>query len=106
MNAVADPTLRVERSMHREGIRYVIGCDEVGRGAIAGPVGVGFSVVGIGVRKHPEGLRDSKMLGEKRREELAPLAASWSSFSAVGLASSREIDDIGIMAALGLAGRR
>ena len=92
--------------MHREGARFVIGCDEVGRGAIAGPVGVGLSVVGIGVRKHPAGLRDSKMLSEKRREELAPLAASWSLFSAVGLASSQEVDTIGIMAALGLAGLR
>lgn len=104
--AVADPSLRVERAMHREGVRFVIGCDEVGRGAIAGPVGVGLSVVGVGVRKHPDGLRDSKMLSEKRREELAPLASSWSLFSAVGLASSQEVDSIGIMAALGLAGLR
>lgn len=104
--AVADPTLRVERAMHREGIGYVIGCDEVGRGAIAGPVAVGLSVVGAGVRKHPDGLRDSKMLSEKRREELAPLALKWSLFAAVGLASSVEVDSIGIIAALGLAGRR
>ena len=104
--AVADPTLRVERSLHRSGARFVIGCDEVGRGAIAGPVAIGLSVVGVGVRAHPTGLRDSKMLSEKRREELAPLAATWSVFSAVGLASADEIDSIGIIAALGLAGRR
>jgi ribonuclease HII len=103
---VADPTLRLERSMHREGVRFVIGCDEVGRGAIAGPVAVGFSVVAAGVRAYPKGLRDSKMLSEKRREELSPLAASWSHSSAVGLASAEEVDSIGIMAALGLAGRR
>lgn len=103
---VADPTLRLERSMHREGIRYVIGCDEVGRGAIAGPVAVGFSVVGVGVGKHPAGLRDSKMLSEKRREELSPLAQTWSHLSAVGLASPLEVDTIGIVAALALAGRR
>lgn len=103
---VADPTLRLERAMHREGIGYVIGCDEVGRGAIAGPVAVGLSVVGVGVGKHPDGLRDSKMLSEKRRDELSPLAASWSHASAVGLASASEVDAIGIIAALGLAGRR
>jgi ribonuclease HII len=103
---VADPTLKLERAMHRDGVKYVIGCDEVGRGAIAGPVGVGMSVVAQGVRKHPDGLRDSKMLSEKRREQLSPLAASWSLFSAVGLASADEVDTIGIMAALGLAGRR
>lgn len=103
---VADPTLRLERSMHREGIGYVIGCDEVGRGAIAGPVAVGLSVVGVGIGRHPVGLRDSKMLSEKRREELAPLAQGWSHFSAVGLASALEVDRIGIIAALALAGRR
>ena len=103
---VADPTLRLERSMHREGVQFVIGCDEVGRGAIAGPVAVGLSVVGIGIGKHPAGLRDSKMLSEKRREELSPLAQKWSHFSAVGLASALEVDTIGIIAALGLAGRR
>lgn len=103
---VADPTLRLERSMHREGVRYVIGCDEVGRGAIAGPVAVGLAVVGQGVRAHPPGLRDSKMLSEKRREELSPLALKWSLFSAVGLASALEVDAIGIIAALGLAGSR
>ena len=103
---VADPTLRVERSLHREGVRFVIGCDEVGRGAIAGPVAVGLSVVGVGVRAHPAGLRDSKMLSEKRREELSPLALNWSLYSAVGLASALEVDAIGIIAALGLAGAR
>ena len=38
---VVDPTLRHERRLFREGAPLVIGCDEVGRGAIAGPVGVG-----------------------------------------------------------------
>ena len=104
--AVADPTLRLERSMHRAGASFVIGCDEVGRGAIAGPVAVGLSAVGVGIRKHPEGLRDSKMLSEKRREQLSPLAAAWSHHSAVGLASPQEVDSVGIIAALGLAGRR
>jgi len=103
---VADPTLRLERAMHRDGVKLVIGCDEVGRGAIAGPVAVGLSVVGAGIGKHPAGLRDSKMLSEKRREELSPLALKWSHFAAVGLASALEVDTIGIIAALGLAGRR
>ena len=46
------------------------------------------------------------MLAEKRREELAPLAANWALFTAVGLASAEEVDRIGIIAALGLAGKR
>lgn len=103
---VADPTLRLERSLHREGVPWVIGADEVGRGAIAGPVAVGLAMVGRGVRAHPTGLRDSKMLSEPKREALAPLASGWAAYSAVGLASADEIDRIGIMAALGLAGTR
>lgn len=103
---VADPTMRLERSLHREGVAWVIGCDEVGRGAIAGPVAVGLSMVDGGVRRHPSGLRDSKMLSEPKRETLAPLARDWSVYSAVGLASAEEVDRLGIMACLGLAGTR
>ena len=103
---VADPTLRVEHGLHRDGVEFVIGADEVGRGAIAGPVAVGLSLIETRIRKHPSGLRDSKMLSEPRREELAPLARSWSKFSAVGMASAVEVDTLGIMIALGLAGAR
>lgn len=103
---VADPTLETEAALHADGARYVIGCDEVGRGAIAGPVAVGVCVVDAAVGAHPLGLRDSKMLSEKRREELAPLAAGWARYSAVGLATAGEVDEFGIMIALGLAGQR
>lgn len=106
MSPVADPTLDYERELHAAGARFVIGCDEVGRGAIAGPVAVGVAVVDAGIGQHPAGLRDSKMLAEKRRELLAPLAAEWALFSAVGLASAEEVDRVGIIAALGLAGKR
>jgi len=106
MMAVTDPTLEVETELHAAGARYVIGCDEVGRGAIAGPVAVGLAVVDRGVGSQPEGLRDSKMLSEKRREALAPLAAGWALHSAVGLASADEVDRIGIIASLALAGKR
>jgi ribonuclease HII len=104
--AVADPTLETEASMHAAGARYVIGIDEVGRGAIAGPVAVGLCVVDVAVGAHPVGLRDSKMLSEKRRVELAPLAVDWAVHTSVGVASALEVDQIGIVAALGLAAKR
>ena len=104
--AVADPTLEVETAMHAAGARFVIGIDEVGRGAIAGPVAVGLCLVDASVGAHPAGLRDSKMLSEKRRVELAPLADAWALHTAVGLASAEEVDSIGIVAALGLAAKR
>jgi len=106
MTPVADPTLEFELELFDSGHRYVIGCDEVGRGAIAGPVAVGMAVL---ERTHvvvPEGLRDSKLLSEKRREVLAPVATAWVLHSAVGLASAEEVDAIGIIPALGLAGKR
>ncbi|GAB3036036.1 ribonuclease HII [Parafrigoribacterium mesophilum] len=103
---VVDPTLKHERALHRDGVTYVIGCDEVGRGAIAGPVAVGLCVVAGRIRSFPKGLRDSKMLSEKHRELLAPQSRKWALHSAVGLATPREIDRLGLSIALGLAGKR
>ncbi|TFC95832.1 MULTISPECIES: ribonuclease HII [Cryobacterium] len=104
--AVVDPTLDVELALLAAGATCVIGCDEVGRGALAGPVGVGVAVVNAAAAAFPAGLRDSKMLSQSRRELLAPLAMAWALHSAVGLASPLEVDRLGIIAALGLAGKR
>lgn len=103
---VADPTLRMERGLFREGAALVIGCDEVGRGAIAGPVAVGLGVFLPDVRRMPKGLRDSKLLSEQRREELHPEVLAWTPHSAVGLADNTEVDALGIIAGLGLAAVR
>jgi ribonuclease HII len=103
--ASKDPTLEVEDSLFSEGARLVIGMDEVGRGAIAGPVAVGAQVVVLGTEGFPDGLRDSKLLSEKRREVLAPMVAEWGAGS-VGYASAEEIDARGITTMLGEAARR
>ncbi|MGO4103800.1 ribonuclease HII [Leifsonia sp. YAF41] len=104
--AVSDPTLETELALLSAGARTVIGCDEVGRGALAGPVAVGVAVIDAGVLAIPAGLRDSKLLSEPRREALEPLAKAWVLHSAVGLASAQEVDELGIIACLGLAGKR
>ncbi|MCU1561323.1 MAG: Ribonuclease [Mycetocola sp.] len=106
MMAVSDPTDAVEREFFGAGARYVIGCDEVGRGALAGPVAVGMAVLAPDCGPHPDGLRDSKLLSEKRRVDLAPLVSEWVLSSAVGLADAREVDELGIIHCLGLAGKR
>lgn len=106
MMAVCDPTDVVEREFFSGGSRFVIGCDEVGRGAVAGPVAVGMAVVAETCGAHPDGLRDSKLLSQKRREELEPLLKKWVLFGAVGIADAREVDDLGIVHCLGLAGKR
>lgn len=100
-----DPTLEYEQELFGAGASIVIGIDEVGRGAIAGPVAVGVHAVLAGTRQFPEGLRDSKLLSEKRREILAPLVAAWGG-GAVGYASAEEIDTRGITGMLGEAARR
>lgn len=104
--AVSDPNSDVELELFRSGARAVIGCDEVGRGAIAGPVGVGMTAIMPAHSAWPVGLRDSKMLSQKRRELLEPLTLEWAPLSAVGYADATEIDALGITAALGLAGKR
>lgn len=57
-------------------------------------------------RRVPEGLRDSKLVTERRRPEVAARAAAWVRASAVGWATADEIDEVGIMTALGLAASR
>ena len=100
------PTLRVERSMLREGVVHLACLDEVGRGALSGPVSIGAVVVCLQTRTAPQGVRDSKLLTPEARERLAPRIRRWAVCHAVGHATSTEIDEIGIMAALRLAGRR
>jgi ribonuclease HII len=100
------PSLRVERSFQRSGYRVLAGMDEVGRGALAGPVSVGVVVIDDSCRSAPPGVRDSKLLTPAARERMVPHIRRWSSAYAVGHASAAEIDGIGIMAALRLAGVR
>lgn len=100
-----DPTLEFEAACFARGVKLVIGIDEVGRGAIAGPVAVGAHVTASGTDSFVEGLRDSKLLSEKKREAIAPAVALWGE-GAVGMVSAAEIDAHGISWALGQAARR
>ncbi len=101
-----DATLEVERALFAAGAPVVIGVDEVGRGALAGVVAVGACAILPTCAEHPVGLRDSKLLSPARRAALVPLAHGWAQAIAVGEAEPSEVDELGIIAALGLAGRR
>lgn len=100
------PTLRVERSLLREGVTHLACADEVGRGALSGPVTVGVVLIGAATRTAPQGVRDSKLLSPEVRERLVPRIQRWAVAYAVGHASPAEIDAHGIIAALRLAGHR
>lgn len=100
------PGLAVERALQDAGARLVGGMDEVGRGALAGPVTAGVVVLRPGTVRGIPGLRDSKLLGPARREALVPRIRSWCAAGGVGHASPQEIDGLGLTAALRLAGHR
>jgi ribonuclease HII len=100
------PSLRVERALQRQGHRILAGMDEVGRGALAGPVTVGVVLIDETCRSAPTGIRDSKLLAPAARERLVPRVQRWALAYAVGHASADEIDEVGIIAALRLAGQR
>ena len=100
------PSLRVERALQREGHRVLAGMDEVGRGALAGPVSVGVVLIDETCRTAPQGVRDSKLLTARHRERMVRPIRRWALACAVGHASPAEIDEIGIMGGLRLAGTR
>ena len=80
------------------------GADEVGRGALFGPVVAGAVILGDDFDW--TGLNDSKKLSAKRREELAVRIREKSLSWAIGVASAEEIDALNIRMATHLAIRR
>ncbi len=83
---------------------YLAGVDEVGRGPLAGPV-VAAAVI-LDPERPIEGLKDSKKLSEKRREELAETIRENALAWCIGRAEVDEIDRINILQASLLAMRR
>lgn len=98
-------SLDFESRLWDSGASVVAGIDEVGRGALAGPVSVGVVAVSRCVA-WPEGLADSKELPVIKREMIADALAGFGVARAVGHASPAEIDARGIVGALRLAGLR
>jgi len=102
----------VERVLLRKGSSIVIGIDEVGKGAWAGPLMIGAAVLSRDVIASDDasalmgGARDSKQLSEMRREEMfdhvAATCAAWS----IGYVTHAECDALGMNAAQRLATKR
>src|SRR2546423_4080676 len=94
--AVALPSFRRERALIKRGVWPVAGCDEAGRGPLAGPVVA--AAVGLDPKRIPKGIDDSKRLTPERREE--PLEGSFLTASlAVAFASTARIDRDNILQA-------
>ncbi|MEO8068208.1 MAG: ribonuclease HII [Flavobacteriales bacterium] len=80
------------------------GCDEAGRGCLAGPVFAAAVILPSGVRL--PGLNDSKQLSEARREKLRPLIEQRALAWCVASCSPEEIDRINILQASFMAMHR
>src|SRR6201996_9268431 len=94
--AVTPPNFRRERALFKRGIWPVAGCDEAGRGPLAGPV-VAAAVI-LDPARIPKGIDDSKRLTAEKREELFEQICATSSF-AVAFASRARIDRDNILRA-------
>lgn len=88
----------LEEELRERGCSLIAGIDEVGRGALAGPM----TAAAVVLRPSPriEGLDDSKRLTPARREELAAVIHEQAVSVCVAHVSANEIDTLGMTAAL------
>jgi len=98
------PNLDEEDKLKSQGYELIAGIDEVGRGALAGPV-----VAGAVILPHPADLpwfglvRDSKELDSRKRESLFDLINEEAIAVGIGIVPSQVIDSINILKATRLA---
>src|SRR6202050_1808896 len=86
---IARPTFRRERAALKRGVWPVAGCDEAGRGPLAGPVGA--AAVILQHKRVPRGPDDSKKLSAPQREQLYAVICA-SAHVAVAFAPPARID--------------
>ena len=103
-------TFKYETQKYKQGFRYIIGCDEVGRGCLAGPV-VAAAVVFDRLKIKDKGLRiveikDSKLLTAGKREELSENIKTNALAWGIGVVSQEVVDEINIHNATLLAMRK
>ena len=98
------PNLDEEDKLKSQGYELIAGIDEVGRGALAGPV-----VAGAVILPHPANLpwfgrvRDSKELDSRKRESLFELITREAIAVGIGIVNSQVIDSMNILQATRLA---
>ena len=102
------PDLSFENDLWGNGIQYIAGIDEAGRGALAGPVAAAAVILPIAqdIASRLKGVRDSKMMTPRAREHWAEQIKRLAVCYQVGFASNLEIDELGIVPATILAMQR
>ncbi|MDY7019446.1 MAG: ribonuclease HII [Chloroflexota bacterium] len=97
------PNLDSEDKLKLQGYKLIAGIDEVGRGALAGPVVAGAVILPRGYQPWFKLVRDSKELGPKQREHLFNLIDQDAIAVGVGVISHQMIDTVNILQATKLA---
>jgi len=105
--------LREEKKLWRKGYKRVVGLDEAGRGALAGPVVAAAAMIKISNLKSQipkillKEVKDSKKLSSKKREEIYKLLFECKNIEwGIGKVSAKVIDRINILEATKLAMKR
>jgi ribonuclease HII len=104
----ASPDLSFESALWSQGLQFIAGIDEAGRGALAGPVAAGVVILPArqDLPTQLSGVRDSKQMTPDQRaqwaQKLRLIALAWG----VGFAKASEIDALGIVPATRLAAQR
>jgi ribonuclease HII len=93
--------LAYEKELYNEGIEYIAGTDEAGRGPLAGPVVAAAVILPKGLII--TGVNDSKQLTEKKREELFDLINEKALAVGIAFVDNKKIDEINILEASRLA---
>lgn len=94
----------IENQLSLEGYKIICGCDEAGRGPLAGEVAAAACILPQGLEI--KGLNDSKKLSEKKREELFSVIQEAAVCCAVATCSVEEIERYNILECALLAMRR
>lgn len=85
---------KYEKQLYKDGIEYIGGVDEVGRGPLIGPV-VSACVV-LPKKIKIKGLTDSKKLSEKKRNEYYKIIMDKALSIGIGIVDNKRIDEINI----------
>ncbi len=94
----------IERQYFAQGLSWICGVDEAGRGPLAGPVCA--AAVILPKKLEIPGLNDSKKLTDKRRRELFDVITAGAISYGIAFASHTEIDEVNILQATFLAMER
>ena len=93
MNKIND-IYKYEEELNQQGYKYIAGCDEAGRGPLAGPVVVASCILPPFLRI--PGINDSKQLSAKKREELYKIIVKEAIEYKVVFVSVKDVDELNI----------